>query len=327
MPAGGPAQAPHSHRLTDGSPAVAACLEIPWRRGAGPCLLYRHPIDIELHTIGIRAVRLPTGGVAGHRRRVRHHGGLGRGADPTLRVGDVVIDVPWDAASLPLDYPVSRGRIHTADRPVATAGEKAELFGRTGALAVDMEQSAVRATAGGVPLVGLRAVSDAAGEDLDPAVLGLVGPTGRPRPLAVAAYLARRPGRIASLRGWAGPRIWPPLVSDGRSASSFTAQPSWLASGRELGDARRVGIAGGAGVGIREIGAGELARCRRLRVNGVGSQPRGLVEPRTADAIGGFTRASGFTSASGKRDRWSPPASKTHIGYACRCLGRDDGPV
>jgi hypothetical protein len=52
----------------------------------------------------------------------------------------------------------------------------------------------------GVPLIGLRAITDAADEALDPALLGLVDDFGHPKLFALASFLARHPSRIASLR-------------------------------------------------------------------------------------------------------------------------------
>jgi len=76
------------------------------------------------------------------------------------------------------------------------------LFAETGAAAVEMEGEAVRKwLAGtGIPLIGLRAITDAADEALDPALLALVDTFGRPKPFALARFVARHPSRIASLR-------------------------------------------------------------------------------------------------------------------------------
>jgi adenosylhomocysteine nucleosidase len=71
------------------------------------------------------------------------------------------------------------------------------LFAETGALAVDMEQAVVRRAApAGVPVVGLRAISDPADMGIDPAVLQFIDETGRPRPVEAAKTLLRRPKLI-----------------------------------------------------------------------------------------------------------------------------------
>jgi hypothetical protein len=142
------------------------------------------PKDAELTVIGIRAVRLP--------RQIDARGiilaGFAGALDPILGVGDIVRDDP-------------PGSIYTSSDIVATAREKADLFARTGARAVDMENATVRRFAEqiGVPFFGIRAISDTANEDLDPRVLRFVDETGRPRPAAIAKGLLLRPALIPTL--------------------------------------------------------------------------------------------------------------------------------
>lgn len=178
--------------------AVARGLGLAVRRG-GVMLGSMEGYPIEVRAIGIRAVRIPgelppgTGCVI--------LAGFGGALDPALKVGDAVLDWPEVAMGPAPDGSFKRGRIRPSNRIVATPEQKAALFGETGAIAVEMEGAAVRTLVGGtgVPLIGLRAVTDTAGETLDPALLSLVDEVGRPKPLAVAAFLARRPARIASL--------------------------------------------------------------------------------------------------------------------------------
>jgi adenosylhomocysteine nucleosidase len=183
--------------------------------------------DVDLRTIGIGGPHLPAALSA--RTTMVLLAGLAGGLDPALRVGDVVVDgwPPGEAADAnPPPFPTglttatarsaatssrlgrsatSVGRIVTSPVPLTTPAAKADLFRRTGAVAVDMEGDAVRRLAAaarggaGVPVVHVRAVSDAAGDAIDPAVLSLVDPVGRPRPLAVAAYVLRHPGRVPAL--------------------------------------------------------------------------------------------------------------------------------
>jgi adenosylhomocysteine nucleosidase len=118
--------------------------------------------------------------------------------DPSLAIGEVVVDSsPADAWG---ELPYRRGSIHTADAIVATPAEKAELFRRTGAVAVEMEGQCVRKLSNllGLPLLSLRAISDIAHEALDPAVVGFMDEFGEPRPAAVVAAMVRRPRLIGS---------------------------------------------------------------------------------------------------------------------------------
>jgi adenosylhomocysteine nucleosidase len=155
-------------------------------------------IAIELHLIGIRARHLPESGISGGCAVVIMAGVAGA-LDPALQVGDVVIDdLPpgWNAPA-----GARRGAIVTQDGILATPSDKADLFGRTGALAVDMETACVRqwARGRGVPFVAVRSISDRADQTLDPAVLRLVDSFGNPRPAALAKALLARPSLVPHL--------------------------------------------------------------------------------------------------------------------------------
>lgn len=145
--------------------------------------------------------------------------GLCGGLDPALGPGDLVLAdeilgphgerAATDAASRArlrerLESAGLRplgGAILGSDRPVATAAEKAALFARTQARAVDMESHGVAAAAAaaGIPVLALRAVADPAGRDLPKAALKAPGPDGRLRLLAVIATMYLRP--------WEGPAM------------------------------------------------------------------------------------------------------------------------
>jgi len=162
------------------------------------------PAGVPVLTIGIGACRLPARVPTGCRLVIL--AGLAGGLDPALAVGDVVVDVDGCAGEAEVLRAVEglgavRGRVQTSAVPLTTSAGKAKLFAETGAAAVDMEAAAVRAwaDAADVPLLHLRAVSDAAGDALDPDVLGLVDEVGRTRPGKVAAFLLRHPNRVPAL--------------------------------------------------------------------------------------------------------------------------------
>jgi hypothetical protein len=86
-------------------------------------------------------------------------------------------------------------------RSAATPQEKADLFRATGCAAVDMESGPVRELAAGlgVPLIILRAISDAADESLDPLICSFVTADGRTSVGRVLLTLLRHPGLLPSL--------------------------------------------------------------------------------------------------------------------------------
>lgn len=177
--------------------AIARALGL--RRGGG--MGWVGP-GVELTVIGIRSVHVP--------RPLPGAGavmlaGLAGALEPTLRVGDVVVD----AGSRPMPQVMGNwrvGAIHTASKLISTPEEKAELLGATGALAVDMENAILRgqieesAEHRGLPFLHVRAVSDSAGDGLDPVLMRLVDTYGRPTAMAVTGALLRRPGLIPHLR-------------------------------------------------------------------------------------------------------------------------------
>jgi hypothetical protein len=142
------------------------------------------PLGVELTVIGIRAVRLPQQIEA----RAILMAGFAGALDPSLSIGDIVHDNP-------------PGTIHTSTQIVATPADKAALFARTGAKAVDMENALARALADrlSIPFFGIRAISDTAADSLDPAILSFVDETGRLRPAALAKTLLQRPALIPQL--------------------------------------------------------------------------------------------------------------------------------
>jgi adenosylhomocysteine nucleosidase len=164
-------------------PLIFTALQMEARAIAGALAKSQRPFDLEV--IGIRACRLPRD-LAQRGASCIIMAGLAGALDPTLKIGDVVLD---DA-------------IHTSDRLITTAAEKANLFRQTNCRAVDMENAIVRAAAAaaGISFIGIRAISDTADQAVDPRVLKLVDEVGRPRPLAIAGLLLRRPTIIGQLR-------------------------------------------------------------------------------------------------------------------------------
>jgi len=148
---------------------------------------------VEFAMIGIRAVRLPDLNTFAPLRCIIL-AGLGGALDPSLRIGDVIIDCdatfPWSTG------PLRRASIHTSSELIRTSEEKKMLFAHTGAAAVDMEQSIVRAAALplNVPFIGIRSISDTAEDALDPMILHWIDEVGAPRPVAIVRDLLLRPG-------------------------------------------------------------------------------------------------------------------------------------
>lgn len=174
--------------------AIARALEMPCPTPHTPSKADRNGIAITLAVTGVCAPHLPDAAAD-----LVLMAGLAGALDPALAVGDLVVD-DWPA-SLPLPAGVRRGPIHTDPRIAATPAQKASLFAQTKALAVDMENAPIRewAQQKGTEFGALRAISDRADQPLDPAVLKLVDPWGRPRPLAIARTLASRPALIPHL--------------------------------------------------------------------------------------------------------------------------------
>jgi hopanoid-associated phosphorylase len=117
--------------------------------------------------------------------------GMAGGLDPTLRPGNLLLP---DAVSLPDGsvFPTNpqwrerlssllaaavRGTILTTPVAVDSVGEKAALFSRTGAVAVDMESAAIAKVAAdrGLPFVAVRVIVDTARDVLPKAVVAASG--------------------------------------------------------------------------------------------------------------------------------------------------------
>jgi hypothetical protein len=96
--------------------------------------------------------------------------GFAGALDPKFKVGDVLFDEDPETGLGDALRPLGAvpARFHCSDRVVVSAADKAALFRSTGADAVEMESSVIRALCRerGVPGATVRVISDAANEDL-----------------------------------------------------------------------------------------------------------------------------------------------------------------
>jgi len=149
--------------------------------------------------------------------------GLGGGLDPELGTGHIVIasevlhaDLAAQRQSWPTHTPdverayadfihgglaVTRGRIVTVSQAVCTCRCKESLFKRTGALAVDMESSAVARVAyqAGIPFFGLRVICDSVQMTVPQELVTCLKPDGSIRLSAVVKCLLRRPALLQEM--------------------------------------------------------------------------------------------------------------------------------
>lgn len=124
--------------------------------------------------------------------------GLAGGLNPNLRVGDLLRHHDSDPLP-PFATDVPHGTVFTAESLVASADDKRMLRLQTGADACDMESAFLFALCRdrGLPCIGLRAISDPAGQSLPIPSEALLDPqSGRPNPSAIALALLRRPTSI-----------------------------------------------------------------------------------------------------------------------------------
>jgi len=138
--------------------------------------------------------------------------GIAGGLDPAMRPGALIVarhvlaEASWPthagwAAALTASTGARFADIAGADAVVASPAEKAALYARTGAAAVDMESAVVARFCAprGIPFAVLRAVADTAGEALPAAAAHGLDAAGNPAPLRVMAALLRRPQDLPGL--------------------------------------------------------------------------------------------------------------------------------
>jgi len=167
-------------------------------RGAGRVELSSR-VPAEVRVVGMGGIRLPD--MSGQAYAGIVMAGLAGGLDPRLAVGEVVVDAKstWRASRVGFE----RVEFLTVSEAVTAASQKAELFRQTGAAVVEMENEKVRTLAKSysIPFLGIRAISDAAGDSIDPAVLAFIDPFGAVKINEVISEMVRRPSIIKKLRG------------------------------------------------------------------------------------------------------------------------------
>jgi adenosylhomocysteine nucleosidase len=134
--------------------------------------------------------------------------GVAGGIGASVAIGDLVVpesvvDLETGARFRParLGATPPRGTLLTSDG-LLTDPARFARFDREGAVAIDMETSAVAAACErrGCPWSVFRAISDHTSDgSIDQAIFGLTGPDGQAKPAAVARFLLTQPWRIPQL--------------------------------------------------------------------------------------------------------------------------------
>jgi len=152
--------------------------------------------------------------------------GIAGALDPRLPIGALVLadmviadggsrnmpllhcqtDTAWNKALRARHPGLIRGTILGMSRPASSAVDKALLFARTGALAIDMESHhvAIAAAQSGLPFVALRAISDRADQDLPAAALVGLDKNGKAAIGPVLRSLLSNPRQLPALLRLAG---------------------------------------------------------------------------------------------------------------------------
>lgn len=140
--------------------------------------------------------------------------GFAGGLTEALKVGDIIVAnevVPADGSNAGLQINLKMkpdpakglhvGRVVQSPEIIRTTAERAELHGRTGAIAVDQESLAVAEVCRDrkVKFLSVRAICDDTRVDLPPEVLSIFGRTGSVRAGAVLGALWKRPSSYKDL--------------------------------------------------------------------------------------------------------------------------------
>jgi adenosylhomocysteine nucleosidase len=129
--------------------------------------------------------------------------GFAGALNPGLRLGTVVFEADLETGLVErlTQAGAARGRFQCADRVVVTAAEKRSLRKATGADAVEMESSVIRALCRekGIPSATVRVISDAADEDLPLDFNALMTANYRINFVKLARTVALAPGKIPAL--------------------------------------------------------------------------------------------------------------------------------
>jgi hopanoid-associated phosphorylase len=114
------------------------------------------------------------------------------------------VDVAWHerlCSRLSGHVDLHTGPLTQSPTVLRSPEEKAALFNRSGAIAVDMESAAVAQVAllAGLPFMAIRAISDPANMSIPPRAMAAIDESGRLRPLRLLKRLVRHPQELFPL--------------------------------------------------------------------------------------------------------------------------------